>query len=72
MEERLQHVQTANIWTLRKGFPFPDQLQITYDGERHGTIKPSDGSQLTIVQLQEVNRKLFAKFISFTRDFIYS
>ena len=63
---------SERIWKLSRGSPFPDQLQICYDGRRHGTIKPSEGSSVTREQLVEVNWKLFAKFMSFTRDFIYS
>ena len=72
MVERLRTVRPERVWRLGRGSPFPDELQITYDGERHGTIKPSIGSLLTIEQLEEVNSELFSKFISFTRDFIYS
>ena len=48
-------VRPGRVWRLGEGSPFPDELQITYDGERHGTIKPSIGSRLTIGQLEEVN-----------------
>ena len=45
----------GRIWKLSRGSPFPDELQIKYDGRRHGTIKPRKGSSVTKEQLVEVN-----------------
>ena len=43
------------VWKLSRGSPFPDELQIDYQGRNHGTIKPRSGSRLTKEQLEEVN-----------------
>ena len=50
-----RHFQvTGKLWMLRCGSPFPDELEIIYDKERHGTIRPSSGHKLKEKQLKEV------------------
>ena len=53
--DRVLSVPREKVWKLRRASPFPDELQISYDGRRHGTIKPRSGSRLTKEQLEEVN-----------------
>ena len=53
--DRVLSVPREKLWKLRRASPFPDELQISYDGRRHGTIKPRSGSRLTKEQLEEVN-----------------
>ena len=45
----------GKVWKLSRGSPFPDELQIDYQGGKHGNIKPKSGSRLTKEQLEEVN-----------------
>ena len=52
---RVLSVPREKVWKLRRGSPFPDELQISYDGRSHGTIKPRSGSRLTKEQLLEVS-----------------
>ena len=47
--------ETGSLWRLKCGSPFPDQLQITYDRKRHGTILPSSEQRFKEEQLKEVN-----------------
>ena len=54
MPKSLQRLP-ERIWKLSRGSPFPDELQINYDGRRHGTIKPREGSSVTKEKLVEVN-----------------
>lgn len=46
---------TGRLWRLKRDSPFPDELQITYDQERHGAILPSSELRLKKEQLKEVN-----------------
>ena len=54
MPKSLQRLP-ERIWKLSRGSPFPDEPQINYDGRRHGTIKPREGSSVTKEKLVEVN-----------------
>ena len=46
----------GKLWRLRRHFPFPNELQITYNQvDCHGTILPSHGQRLREEQLKEVN-----------------
>lgn len=44
----------GKVWKLSRGSPFPDELQIDYQGGKHGNIKPKSGSRLTKEQLEEM------------------
>ena len=45
-------VDRSKVWRLRRGSPFPAELQIVYDGT-HAGIKPS--TAVTREQLKEVS-----------------
>ena len=46
-------VDRSIVWRLRRGSPFPDELQIVFNGS-HASIKPS-GTEVTKEKLKEVN-----------------
>ena len=49
---RNRQLDRRRVWRLRRGSPFPDELQIVYDGI-HAGIKPSIA--VTREQLKEVS-----------------